>query len=287
MKNYVIFTDSACDISTEILNEWGVKSASLSYHFTNEEKEYFEGDLPIKEFYDKMRAGAVAKTSAVNVDAFYAAFKSEAEAGNDILYIGFSSGLSSTFNSGRLAGEKIKEEFGVDFIAVDTLAASAGQGLLVYLAKEEKAKGASMAEVAKFVEDNKMQLCHWFTVDDLVYLKRGGRVSGAAAFFGNMLAIKPVLHVDNEGHLVNVSKVRGRKMAVSAMADKLADTAFDVKGGTVFISHADCMADVEYLKNTLSEKYGATVSLVANVGAVIGSHAGPGTLALFFLGKER
>ncbi len=287
MKSYVIYTDSGCDISPEILKEWGVKSSSLTYHFVGEDGEYYEGDLPIKEFYDKMRKGSVAKTSAVNVDAFYEAFKKEAENGNDILYIGFSSGLSSTFNSGRLAGQRVKEELGIDFIAVDTLAASAGQGLLVYLAKEKKANGASMSEVAEYIENIKLSLCHWFTVDDLVYLKRGGRISGAAAFFGNMLAIKPVLHVDNEGHLVNVSKVRGRKMAISAMADKLAETACDVKGGTVFISHADCMVDVEYLKNILSEKYGATVSLVADVGAVIGSHAGPGTLALFFVGKER
>ena len=288
MRDYVIYTDSGCDISPAKLAEWGVPYKSLTFRFNGEEKEYENGEMDIKAFYDKMREGGVAKTAAVNKEAFALAFRALLDAGKDILYIGFSTGLSTTYNSARLAAAELAGDYpDAKILTVDTLAASAGQGLLVYLATEKKAAGATIEECAAYIEEIKLHMCHWFTVDDLVYLKRGGRVSGAAAFFGNALGIKPVMHVDNEGHLVNVMKVRGRRTAINTMADKLGETALDAKNGKIFISHGDCLADAEYLASVIAEKFGGQVEIITDVGAVIGAHSGPGTLALFFLGSER
>ena len=202
--------------------------------------------------------------------------------------LAFSSGLSTTFNSGRLAAERVAPLYpDRKVMVVDTLSASAGFGMIVYLALEKQKEGASIEEVAAYVEELKFNLCHWFTVDDLVYLKRGGRISPTAAFFGNMLGIKPVLHMDDEGHLIAMSKVRGRRTAVASLAEKYGELAKDPGKDTVFISHGDCMKDVEELKTILKNKYGADVKLVTDVGPVIGAHSGPGTLALFFVGRER
>lgn len=288
MKNYVIFTDSACDIPVETLKKWNVSFVSLSFVFDGDEKCYSNYDLPSKEFYNRMRKGAVAKTSAINVDTFKESFEPELEKGNDVLYLGFSSGLSGTFNAARIAAEELLEKYpDRKIIAVDTLSASAGFGMLLFLTVEEKNKGASIEEAAQFAEETRKNLCHWFTVDDLEYLKRGGRISPTVAFVGGVLGIKPVLHMDNEGHLINKFKVRGRKNAIKALADKLGELGLDVQKGPIFISHGDCPEDVEYLKQLIMEKYGADVGIVADVGPVIGAHSGPGTLALFFLGKER
>lgn len=288
MANYVIFTDSACDINPELLSEWGIPARSLTFRFENDEKEYSNNDMDVKTFYNRMRAGGVAKTAAVNVEAFAEGFEEILKEGNDILYLGFSSGLSTTFNSARLAANQLSENYpDRKIIVVDTLSASAGFGLLLYLTLQKKNEGATLEEAAEYAKSLVFKLCHWFTVDDLVYLKRGGRISPTAAFVGNMLGIKPVLHMDNEGHLINMYKVRGRKTAVAALADEYGKLAEDKEGGTVFISHADCMNDVNELKNLLKTRYNADVQIVTDVGPVIGAHAGPGTLALFFIGRER
>ena len=288
MNEYVIFADSACDIKREMLGEWGVPFESLTYKFENEDKVYFNDEIPTADFYAKMKAGGVAKTAAVNPDTFKATFESTLKEGKDILYLGFSSGLSTTFNSARIALNDLKESYPErKTIVVDTLAASAGIGVLIYIALEKQKAGATIEEVAEHIESIKLNLCHWFTVDDLVYLKRGGRVSPAAAFFGNMIGIKPVLHVDNEGHLVPVSKVRGRKTSITTIADKYGELALDKEGGIVYISHAACEDDANMLADILNTRYGAKVSVITDVGPVIGAHAGPGTLALFFLGSER
>ena len=288
MREYTIFTDSGCDINPSLLKEWGVKYVNLTFCFNGSDKEYTNEDLSVKEFYEKMRNGESAKTSAVNSETFKTAFIEELEKGNDILYLGFSSGLSTTYNSARLAAEELGEQYPEnEIIAVDTLCASAGQGLWVYLALKQKEQGAGIGDVARFVLDNRLNLCHWFTVDDLEYLKRGGRVSPAVAFVGGVLGIKPVLHVDNEGHLVNVSKARGRKAALKAIVEKYGELAQDASNGTIFISHADCMDDVNQVKQMFNDKYGAKVELVTDIGPVIGAHAGPGTIALFYIGKER
>ena len=288
MRDYVIITDSGCDLSPERLSKEGVSYESLTFRFDGEDKEYKNGEMDAQGFYQKMREGGVAKTAAVNKETFAQAFRTVLNEGKDILYVGFSSGLSTTYNSARLAAAELREEFPeAKILTVDTLAASAGQGLLVHLVAEKKRAGAAIEECAAYLEEIRLHMCHWFTVDDLVYLKRGGRVSATAAFFGNALGIKPVMHVDNEGHLVPVLKVRGRRTAIQTMADKLGESMLDLENGNIYISHGDCLADAEYLSSVIAEKYGAHVDLITDVGAVIGAHSGPGTLALFFLGKER
>ena len=288
MSTYTIYTDSACDIKPRLLNDWGVKYTELTYVFNSDGKEHKDFAMPSREFYKKMREGDVAKTSAVNADVFRDAFEKELVSGNDVLYIGFSSGLSTTVNSGQIAADELKEKYPDRKIrVVDTLSASAGFGLLLYLTVQEKRGGATLEEAAKFVEDNRFHLCHWFTVDDLVYLKRGGRVSAAAAFAAGLLNIKPVLHMDDPGHLINMFKVRGRRASIKALADKYGELALDKENGTVFISHGDCIDDAKLLEKMLAERFNAKVKLITYVGPVIGSHSGPGTLALFFLGRER
>lgn len=286
MNDYIIFTDSGSDISAEVLADWGVKAQSLTFKFNGEDREYKNEDLTAKDFYDRMRGGAVGKTSAINIETFKDAFRGELAEGRDVLYLGFSSGLSNTYNAGRLAAEELHEEFpDRRVIALDTLCASAGQGLLVKLAADKKAAGAEIEEVARYVMEIRPRLCHWFTVDDLQYLKRGGRVSPTAAFVGGMLNIKPVMHVDDEGKLTPVKKVRGRKAALREIADRYEQLALD-KNGVIYISHGDCTDDVEEAKRLLEEK-GGRVELITDVGPVIGSHSGPGTLAVFYLGCER
>ena len=288
MQNYAIYTDSACDISPEILAKWDVPCVNLTFRFDGDEQEHSNNDFPTPEFYDRMRAGGVAKTSAVNVDAFKRFFEPALKEGKDLLYLGFSSGLSNTCNAGQLAANELLEHYPERrIIVVDTLAASAGFGLLVYLAVQRRDAGASIEEVAKFVTDHRDHLCHWFTVDDLVYLKRGGRISSTAALVGTVLGIKPVLHVDNEGHLISMSKARSRKAALKELANKYTELAIDPKSGPVFISHGDCLDDAKRLGEMILAQHGVEVDLYTYVGPVIGAHSGPGTLALFFLGKEK
>ena len=288
MNNYMIFTDSACDLSRELLNERNVPYASLSFRFNGEDKEYFSSDMSIKDFYNRMRQGEVAKTAAANSVDFTQIFENALANGEDVLYLGFSSALSTTFNSARIACEELKNKYpDRKFFVVDTLCASAGQALLMDLVIKKRNSGATIEEAAQYAEDLKLKICHWFTVDDLEYLKRGGRVSSSAAFFGNMLGIKPILHVDNNGKLINVGKIRGRRASVEALTEKYSQLKDEKAEKIVYISHADCIADAEYLAKVINEKYGAKTELITDVGSVIGAHAGPGTLALFFVGTER
>lgn len=288
MDNYVLFTDSACDIPVPTLNEWGYKVIPLTLTFEGDGKEYNDYDIDSKEFYNRMRAGEHAKTAAINVETFEQAFRPVLQGGQDILYIAFSSGLSNTFNAGRLAAEELKNEFPERTVTVvDSLSASAGFGLLVYLAAQHKTAGESLAQVADFVTNTRLHLCHWFTVDDLKYLKRGGRISPTVAFVGGLLGIKPILHMDNEGHLINMTKVRGRKQSIKMLADKFGELAKDPHSGPVFICHGDCREDADQLAKFLREDYGVPVQMTVDVGPVIGSHSGPGTLSVFFLGRER
>ena len=288
MSNYVIFTDSSCDLNQDMINERSIYSASLSFRFDGENKEYYNNEMPIGSFYQKMREGGVAKTAAVNSESFATGFEKILSEGKDILYIGFSSGLSTTYNSARIAAEQLKDSYpDRKILLVDTLAASAGIALLIDMVLAKKAAGDTIEEAAEYAESMKLRICHWFTVDDLVYLKRGGRISSTAAFFGNMIGIKPVLHVDNEGHLVNVDKVRGRRTSIMALANKYGQLCNDEGDKKVYISHADCLSEAEELGKIIQERYGAQTALITDVGPVIGAHAGPGTIALFFVGKER
>ena len=285
-ENYVMITDSACDIHPDKLAEWNVQMIPLAFLFTDTGREQKDHEEPIKEFYTAMRAGKVAKTSCVNEEAFENVFTPVLEAGQDILYLGFSSGLSATCENGKKVADALAKKYPERKIrVVDSLAASAGEGLLLYLGVKNRDAGMTLDENADALEGDKLHICHWFTVDDLVYLKRGGRVSAATALLGTALNVKPVLHVDNEGHLIKMTQVHGRKKSIRKMAEKLGETI--LPDSPVFISHGDCIEDAEMLRDILEKEYGKEVQLITYVGSVIGAHSGPGTLALFFRGSER
>ena len=284
--NYVLITDSACDISPERLREWRVEMVRLAYLFTDTGKEMLDHDEEPASFYAAMRAGRIAKTSSVNEEKFEELFARELETGKDILYLAFSSGLSVTCENAKKVAKRLEARYpGRKIIVIDSLAASAGEGLFVYLAVKNRNAGMSLEENAAALQKDVLHICHWFTVDDLVYLKRGGRISAATALLGTALNVKPVLHVDNEGHLIKVSQVHGRKKSIRRLAEKLGETI--LPDSPIFISHGDCTEDAEMLREIIKEKYGRNVDLVTNVGSVIGAHSGPGTLALFFRGTER
>ena len=288
MNDFIILTDSACDLSQEKLKELNIGCCALTFTDTESEKVYSNYDLEPKEFYDKMRNGLIAKTSAINIDGFVNFFEPYLQENKDVIYLGFSSGLSTTVGCAKLAADELSEKYpDRKILVVDTLCASAGQGLIVYLAYLEKEKGATIEEVASYVENLKLNLCHWFTVDDLVYLKRGGRVSPTVALVGTVLGIKPILHVDNEGHLISFSKVRGRKSAIAALAEKYKELHKNNAPNQVFISHADCIDDAKALAAILEENDSVKVDIITDIGPVIGAHSGPGTLAMFFVGNER
>ncbi len=283
---YIMFTDSACDITPEKLAEWGVELIRMPYLFTDDGVGKLDHDQPMKEFYDEMRGGRIAKTSGLNEDAFHSSFTPVLEAGKDILYLAFSSGLSVTCDSGKKAAETLKKKYPDRKIrVVDSLAASAGEGLFVYLGVMNRDKGMTVDENADALEADKLHVCHWFTVEDLKYLKRGGRISAATALLGTALNVKPVLHVDNEGHLIKMTQVHGRKKSIRTMAEKLGETI--AEDTPIFISHGDCVEDAEKLKEILETEYHRKVDLITFIGSVIGAHSGPGTLALFFRGSRR
>ncbi len=288
MSEYIIFTDSCCDIKPELLQQWGVPYANMTFSFDGEDKEYIGTDISNHDFYDRMRQGAHARTAAINADTFARAFTPILEEGKDILYVAFSSGLSTTVNSAHMAADDLKESYpDRKIVIVDTLAASAGGGLMVYMAIAKKNQGATIEENAAYMESLVPQHCIWFTVDDLEYLKRGGRVSPLVAFAGGVLGIKPILQMDGEGHLVKVSTARGRKKAIEALAEKYAELSYEEKNTPIFISHAEAENDAKQLADILKQRHGAEVTLITEIGPVIGSHAGPGTIALFFIGKHR
>jgi DegV family protein with EDD domain len=222
------------------------------------------------------------------MEAFASAFERILQSGRDVLCIAFSSGLSNTYNAAKLAAEEVAPKYpDRKVLVVDSLCASLGQGLLIYHAVQEKRSGKSIDEVFRWLEENKLHLCHWFTVDDLNHLKRGGRVSAATALIGTMLNIKPVLHVDDEGHLINVGKARGRRASLSALVDHMVETAVSPSSQVIFISHGDSQADADFVADEVKKRLGVKTVVTNYVGPVIGAHSGPGTIALFFLGTHR
>lgn len=285
--DFQIITDSCCDFPTPMYGQLGLTFVPLTVEFRGNTFDD-KNDDTLKDMYQGLRAGEVAKTSAVNPSRWSQAMEKALAAGKDILVLAFSSGLSTTYQSAVIAAEELKDAYPDRKIQViDTLCASMGQGLLVWYACKKRDEGLSLDEVAQWVLDNRLHLCHWFTVDDLMYLKRGGRISAATALVGTMLQIKPLLHVDDEGHLINMTKTRGRKAAIDAMVKKAQELGAGYDNSTMFISHGDCLSDAEYLSRQLKEKCGVKDVVISYVGAVIGSHSGPGTLALFFLGSHR
>ena len=289
MSEYVITTDNNSDLPEEYLKDHGVGCMYLSYSMNGKNYTH-ENFLPEHEFYEAMRNGSMPTTAQVNPENAKALLEPYLKEGKDILHIAFSSGLSGTYNSSRIAAEELMEEY-TDrrIIVVDSLSASLGQGLLVWLAQQKKELGQTLEDVADWVEKNKLKMVHLFTVDDLNHLYRGGRVSRTTAIVGSMLNIKPVLHVDNEGKLTAIGKVRGRKKALQELV-KLMDEkigSFGADCDTIFISHGDCEQDAQYVAAKVKEKYNIKNIIINQVGATIGAHSGPGTMALFFVGDVR
>lgn len=289
MRDYIIATDSCCDFDENLIRELDLTVIPLSVHLGQDHFRNYPGEMPESHvFYTRLSKGEPAQTSAPNVEAFKDAFRPFLEAGKDVLYLGFSSALSATYQNAAMAVEELREAFPDAMIrAVDTLCASMGQGLLVDLAVQEKRKGKSLEEVASFVQETIPHLCHWFTVGDLSQLRRGGRLSAGKAIVGNLLNIKPVLHVDHEGRLVPMESAKGRKKSVEALVRHMEETAIAPETQRIYISHGDCLGDAEVLAAAIQSKLGVASVTIGDVGPVIGAHSGLGTLALFFLGKER
>ncbi len=289
--SFAIVTDSSSNLTEEIIDEFDLAVLPLTFMVDGEEyRSYLKGEkTDLSQFYRMMREGKVITTSLPNLKESRETIEALLREGRDVLYLGFSSGLSGTYQAIELL---IAELAGLypdrKVCAVDTLAASGGQGLLVWYAAKMRGAGKSLEEVRDWVEANKLHLAHWFTVDDLMFLFRGGRVSRTAAWAGTMLNIKPVMHVDDEGHLIPLEKVRGRKKSLRALVDHMAETAnAPVDAQTVFITHGDCLEDAEYVAELVHERFGVTDIMINWVDPVIGAHSGPGTMALFFLASER
>lgn len=286
-REYKLFSDSTCDMPDEYINEMGVELVGLSFEIDGE--SYKDGEMSFKEFYDKMRSGSMTKTAQVPPAVFENWFEKTLQQGFDILYLGFSSGLSGTFNSACIARDILLEKYPeAKIICVDSLCASTGEGLLLYKAWEKKCGGMDIDALAGWLEENKLHLGHMFTVDDLKYLHRGGRVSKAAAVAGTILGIKPVLHVDNEGHLIPVGKIRGRKQSLNKLVEMMEERIGGWENPVIAVCHGDCPDDAEYIAKLAKQKIGKKTKVITSyTGTVIGAHSGPGTIALFFMGEYR
>lgn len=287
MRKFQIVTDSSCDLSQSKVAELGLRVVQLDVLVEGEEAKH-DCEIDPKVFYQKLRDGKNATTSATNIDTFTSFFEGIIAEDMDVLYLGFSSGLSSTYQVSTIAADDVmKAHPGYKIVTVDTLCSSLGQGLLIYHAAMLAKEGKNIEEVAKFVVDNRLKLCHWFTVDDLNFLKRGGRVSAATAVVGSMLSIKPIMHVDDEGHLIKVDTTRGRHKSIEELFHRMEQTAIDPASQVVYICHGDCIEDAEYLAQLVRGKWGNKEIYINYVGPVIGAHSGPGTLAIFYLGTQR
>ena len=287
---FEIVTDSSCNLTEATIDELGLHILPLTFMVDGtEHRSYLKGQVTnLRQFYTMMRAGKVIKTSLPNVAESEQTLRSILDAGKDVLYLGFSSGLSGTYESTALLCRQLSDAYpDRKLVAVDTLAASGGEGLLVYHAAQLARAGKSLEEVAQWVEDNKLHLAHWFTVDDLMFLFRGGRVSRTSAWAGTMLNIKPVMHVDDEGHLIPLEKVRGRKKSLKALVKHMAASVNRPIQEPIFITHGDCIEDAEYLAGLVRDELGVSDIRINYVDPVIGAHSGPGTMALFFLADKR
>lgn len=291
--DFEIVTDSCCNLLEDMIDDFGIHVLPLTFMVDGEDEvyqSYLKGErTDLKQFYTMMREGKVFKTSLPNLAESEALFRELLGSGRDVLYIAFSSGLSGTYQALSLMAAQLQEEFPERRIhVVDSLAASGGQGLLVWYAVQHARAGESIDQVRDWLEENKLHLAHWFTVDDLMFLFRGGRVSKTAAWAGTLLNIKPVLHVDDEGHLIPMEKVRGRKKSLNALIDHMEKSANKpISDQMVFITHGDCIEDAEYVAAKIKERFGVKEVVINYVDPVIGTHSGPGTMALFFLADKR
>lgn len=287
MRDYVITVNSTVDLPKEWLEERNVPVIPLKYTMNGETYTDMYG-LSAKEFFAKLREGKMSVTSQVNPEEAIAALEPFVKEGKDVLHLGFSSGLSGTLNSMRIAGEELSEKYPeAKIIIIDTLCACLGEGLLLYKALQHKEAGESIEEVAKWVEENKLHICHNVTVDDLNHLHRGGRVSKTTAIVGTMIQIKPIIHMDNEGKLQVIGKERGRKRSLNKIVDMSVEQSKGWDNDMVMITHGDCIEDAEYVAGLVREKMGVEQILINNIGTVIGSHTGPGVVAVFCMGDKR
>ncbi len=287
MRDYIISTDSTADLPDDYVKQHNITVHPL-YYILDDFQYGGERMIPKHEFYQRMRDGAIATTCASNPDVVSSLFTREVEAGYDILHIGFSSALSSSYNNAAVVSREVMEAHPEAKITViDSLAASLGQGLLVHYAVKLKEEGKSLEEVAEWVENNKLHICHQFTVEDLKYLYRGGRISKSVAILGTLINVKPVLHVDNEGRLVPMSNVRGRKKSLNTLVANMAAQIGDYKNEIIFIGHGDSLEDAEYVRDKIKEQFGIDSFIVDYISPTIGAHSGPGTIALFHLGESR
>jgi len=286
--SFTIMTDTSCNLPQELVDEYGLAMVPLRYFLDGGEYASFTDgkQADFSAFYEQMRAGKMVTTTLASQAEAKAVAEACAEAGQDLLYIGFSSGLSGTYNACSIAVDEVALAHPErKMFSVDSLAASAGQGLFITHVARMRAQGKTIEECRDWALSHRLNVAHWFTVDDLMFLKRGGRVSAVSAIFGTALSIKPVMHVDEEGKLSVVAKVRGRKKAIAALAEHFGESAAYMPAAeqTVYISHGDCIEDAQELAAILKDKYGAPEPLITYVDPVIGAHSGPGTLALFYL----
>ena len=287
MNEFVIVSDSTVDLPKEYLQSKQVPIISLSYIMDGVTYEEMDG-LSHKEFFEKLRAGSLPTTSQINPEQAREALEPFAKEGKDILYIGFSSGLSGSYNSVRMAAEDLKEEYpDINIIAIDSLCACMGEGLLLYKALELKEHGMSMEEIAKWVEANKLHICHNVTVDDLNHLHRGGRISKTTAVVGSMIKIKPIIHMSDEGKLVVIGKERGRKKSLVSIVDRMEKQMQGYDNDNVMNTHGDCIEHAEFVKKQVEERFGIHNVMINGIGSVIGSHTGAGVVAVFFMGDKR
>ena len=286
-RKYVLLSDSTCDLPPEEVSSMGVKLLRLSFEIDGQ--THIDGDMDYHDFYEKMKNGAATKTSQLSPAQEEEAFEEYIKKGFDVLYLSFSSGLSGTYNSACIARENLLEKYPkAKIVVVDSLSASTGEGLLLYLASEKKREGLNIDQLASWIEANKLHIIHLFTVDDLVYLQRGGRISKAAAVAGAILGIKPILHVDDEGRLVKIGTVRGRKQSLKKIIDIMSERIAGYDNPVIGISHGDCWGDADYIADLAKKKLGQDIKVItAYTGTVIGAHSGPGTLAFFFMGDKR
>lgn len=290
MKDYIIVTESTADLPADLVDELGIMVIPMAFGLGNETYLNYPDHrgLDIHKFYERLKAGERSTTALVNAKTFEECFEPILLSGKDILYIGFSSGLSGTFASSSIAAEELKEKYpDSKIICVDTLAASMGEGLLVYYSAKLKEQGQNIEQVSQWLLDNRLKLCLWFTVDDLNHLKRGGRISAMTASLGSALNVKPILHMDDEGHLLAVHNVRGRKKSFNALLEHMEELCISPEGQVIFISHADCLEDAQKLADQIKERLPVKDVICNFMGPVIGSHTGQGAISLFFLGKER
>lgn len=287
---FTIVTDSSANLNNEIIDQYGIEILSLMYRIGDKEyNSYIKGEKnDLAPLYAIMRSKENVTTSSISPGVCNEMFDMLLKQGQDVLYLGFSSALSATYQTASICLKQLAEGYPERKVyCVDTLAASLGQGLLVTYAAKHKESGKSIEEVYDWVMENRLHLCHWFTVEDLFFLQRGGRVSKSTAIVGTLLDIKPVMHMDNEGRLIPVSKVRGRKKSLNALVDQMEKTAINPESQMVYISHGDCLEDANYVKDQIHTRFGVQNFLIQYVEPVIGAHSGPGTVALFFIGTER